>query len=68
MPKNSYVHTRIDPNLKQQAELVFSRIGLNITDAISLFFTQVTLRDGLPFELTVPEGDTAYAQKKQSTH
>ena len=66
MPKETYIHTRIDPDIKQQAELVFSRIGLNLTDAVSLFLTQVTLRDGLPFPLTIPECDIEYSQRKQA--
>jgi|GEM_PF-940948 len=66
MSKSTYVHTRIDPMLKEHAELVFGRLGLSMTEAIALFFKQVTLTDGLPFKLTIPSTDTQYALDKQA--
>ena len=64
MTKDAYIHTRIDPDLKKQAELVFSKIGLSLTDAVSLFLIQVTLRDGLPFSLTIPTENLEYQHQK----
>jgi len=34
--------------------MVFHRLGLNATQAITLFYKQVELRDGLPFDLVIP--------------
>jgi addiction module RelB/DinJ family antitoxin len=64
MPKEAYIHTRIDPNIKEMAELVFAKIGLSLTDAVSLFLTQVTLRNGLPFPLTIPAEDMDYQENR----
>ena len=64
MAKDDHIKMRIDSHLKHQAELVFSRLGLNMTGAIELFLTQVTLLDGLPFEIKVPETDTEYQSLK----
>jgi DNA-damage-inducible protein J len=66
MSKDAYIHTRIDPDIKQQAELIFEKIGLSLTDAVSLFLTQVTLRDGLPFALSIPSEDMAYQKEKNA--
>lgn len=66
MSKATYVHTRIDPMLKEHAEMVFSKLGLTLTEAISLFFKQVTLKDGLPFELVIPSTDEQYKAEKQA--
>jgi addiction module RelB/DinJ family antitoxin len=66
MSKATYVHTRIDPMLKEHAEMVFGKLGLSLTEAISLFFKQVTLKDGLPFELVIPPTDEHYKAAKQA--
>ena len=54
MTKTATVRARIQPKLKTQAEAVFRRLGLSTTQAITLFYKQVQLREGLPFEIAVP--------------
>jgi DNA-damage-inducible protein J len=54
MGKTSTVRARIQPKLKAQAENVFHQLGLNATQAITLFYKQVELRKGLPFEVAIP--------------
>ena len=49
--KTQMIHTRIDENLKREAELVFSALGINTADAIRMFLTQVTLKRGIPFDV-----------------
>jgi DNA-damage-inducible protein J len=56
--QSEQVNFRIDPILKSSAEAVFSQIGLTATDAIRLFYTQVVLRQGLPFDVTSTSSDT----------
>jgi DNA-damage-inducible protein J len=58
MNKTSMVRARIQPKLKAQAEKVFQRLGLNATQAITLFYKQVELREGLPFEVVIPASVT----------
>jgi DNA-damage-inducible protein J len=58
MSKTSMVRARIQPKLKAQAEKVFRRLGLNATQAITLFYKQVELREGLPFEVAIPTSAT----------
>ena len=48
------VRARLEPDLKQHAETVFHRLGLNATQAITMFYKQVELREALPFEVAVP--------------
>lgn len=62
--KTQMMHTRIDPNLKQKAEAVFQAIGINTADAIRIFFTQVTLNQGLPFEVKIPNKETIKAMEE----
>ena len=54
MAKTSTVRARIEPDLKDKAEKVFHKIGLTSTQAITLFYKQVELRNGLPFDIVIP--------------
>ncbi len=49
---------QIDPILKRNAETVFKQLGLSTSQAISLFYQQVQLRQNLPFELEDIPNDT----------
>lgn len=59
--KSSVVSARIDPELKTNAEQVFKTLGLTTTQAITLFFKQVELNQGLPFEVRIPNEVTMQA-------
>lgn len=54
MSKTTTVRARIEPDLKQHAEAVFERLGLNASQAINMFYRQVELRGGLPFDVVIP--------------
>ena len=58
MNKTATVRARIEPDLKNKAEKVFRKLGLSTTQAISLFYKQVELRKGLPFEVVIPNDIT----------
>jgi DNA-damage-inducible protein J len=58
MAKTETVRARLEPELKERAESVFHRLGLNATQAITLFYKQVELRDGLPFDVVIPTATT----------
>lgn len=58
MSKSAMVRARVEPKLKNHAEDIFHRLGLNTTQAITMFFRQVELRDGLPFDVVVPTAAT----------
>ncbi|MFP4226232.1 MAG: type II toxin-antitoxin system RelB/DinJ family antitoxin [Desulfobacterales bacterium] len=58
MSKTETVRARIEPEIKEQAEKVFRRLGLTTTQAITLFYKQVELRNGLPFDVTIPNATT----------
>jgi DNA-damage-inducible protein J len=52
------IRARIDPDLKVRAETILNQLGLSAGDAIRLFYTQITLSDGLPFEVRIPNAAT----------
>ena len=58
MAKTAVISARIDPQLKHNAEQIFEQLGLNTSQAITLFFKQVELQRGLPFVLKIPNETT----------
>ena len=54
MGKTSTIRARIKPDLKDRAEHIFHQLGLTTTQAITLFYKQVELKNGLPFDLLIP--------------
>ena len=46
---------RIDRNIKEQAGLLFSELGLDMSGAVNLFLHQCVLRGGLPFPIEMPQ-------------
>ncbi|MBQ6495657.1 MAG: type II toxin-antitoxin system RelB/DinJ family antitoxin [Firmicutes bacterium] len=52
MAKTATIHARIDEQIKSDAIKVFDEIGISTADAITLFFRQVALKNGIPFEIT----------------
>ncbi|MCM1545772.1 MAG: type II toxin-antitoxin system RelB/DinJ family antitoxin [Clostridiales bacterium] len=55
MARTTTVHARMDCELKENAEEILSQLGLTSSDAIKLFYKQVELNGGLPFEVKVPQ-------------
>ena len=43
--------------MKEASERIFHQLGISTTEAIRLFLAQVTLRHGLPFDVTLPHHD-----------
>lgn len=46
---------RIDENLKKQAVELFGQLGLDMSSAVNIFLRQCVMRQGLPFEVGVPQ-------------
>jgi len=61
--KTSNVSFRIDSNIKNQADRLFSELGLNMTTAFNIFLRQAVREGAIPFQVTVntPNADTISA-------
>ncbi|MBI4203788.1 MAG: type II toxin-antitoxin system RelB/DinJ family antitoxin [Betaproteobacteria bacterium] len=55
------IRSRIEPELKEQAQRVLDECGLNLSDAIRLFLRQIVATGGLPFEVKAPNAATQAA-------
>ena len=45
---------RIDRDVKEQANALFSGLGLDMSGAVNLFLHQCVLRGGIPFSIEMP--------------
>ena len=59
MNKAAVIHARIEPEMKASAERVLHKLGLSPTEAIRIFYKQITPRQGLPFSVHIPNELTA---------
>ena len=50
---NTNINIRIDSDVKNKAQDVFSALGLDMTSAINIFLRQAIRKNGIPFELVV---------------
>ncbi|WP_288815681.1 type II toxin-antitoxin system RelB/DinJ family antitoxin [uncultured Varibaculum sp.] len=51
MAKTANLYARIEPELKEQAEHILNSLGLPPSSAITMFYKQVVLQQGLPFNV-----------------
>jgi DNA-damage-inducible protein J len=58
MSKTAVVRARVEPGLKKQAETILRQLGVSTTQAIAIFYKQVVLRKGLPFNVAIPNTTT----------
>ena len=54
MARTTVISARIDPKLKRSTERIFRDLGLTTSQAITLFYEQVQLQQGLPFSTKIP--------------
>ena len=47
---NSRVYSRVDPKVKDDAQAVLDRLGISMSQAISMFLHQIVIDNGLPFQ------------------
>lgn len=57
MANTSVVYARIDSDLKTRAESILYRLGISPSSAIQMFYSQILLKQGVPFELKLPEAN-----------
>ena len=64
MAKTAMIRARVEPELKREAEELLSELGMSATEAITLFYRQVTMHRGLPFDVRVPNAETLEALRQ----
>jgi len=54
MAKTANLYAKIEPDVKEQAEIILDSLGIPASNAISMFYKQIILNRGIPFELKLP--------------
>jgi DNA-damage-inducible protein J len=53
--KTASVYARIEPELKREAEKILDALGIPASNAVTMFYKQIVMHKGLPFEVKIPE-------------
>ena len=54
MAKTANLYARIEPELKEEAESILTALGIPASNAITMFYRQIILQKGLPFDVKLP--------------
>lgn len=54
MSKTANINIRIEPDVKAEAERLFSSFGITISDAVNIFIRKSLMQGGIPFSVTQP--------------
>lgn len=65
MAETTNINIRIDKDIKEQADVLFSELGMNMTTAFNIFIRQSLRQGGIPFEITT-SNDPFYSITNQT--
>ncbi len=70
MSKTAMIRARIEPELKAKGEKALKAMGLTPTQAITIFYKQITIQKAIPFEVKLEAGDIPenYIRVKNKEH
>ncbi|MBU0994069.1 MAG: type II toxin-antitoxin system RelB/DinJ family antitoxin [Proteobacteria bacterium] len=54
MAKTAIIQTRVDPKVKKNAQTILKKLNLSMSEAISIYLSQISLNKGIPFEIKIP--------------
>ena len=63
MPKTANLYARIEPTVKEETEYILSTLGIPASGAINMFYKQIILQRGIPFDVKIP-----HAQVLDASH
>lgn len=55
MAKTDTLNIRIEPELKKEVEMTLNDLGMNIADAVTIFFKQIVMTESIPFIIRKPK-------------
>ena len=64
MAKSETIQARINPEVKKEAQRILSQLHISMSEAITMYLTQITLHNGIPFEIKIPNDLTAKTLKE----
>ncbi len=64
MPKTAIIQAQIDSKIKKNAQMILNKLNISMSEAISLYLTQITLQKKIPFEINIPNKLTTETLRK----
>jgi len=64
MAKTAMIRARTEPGLKSEVDRILKQLGITSTEAINMFYRQVKLQKGLPFDVKIPNKTTLETFRK----
>jgi DNA-damage-inducible protein J len=61
--KTAIINARVKPDLKKEVEQILSHLGITTTQAITMYFEQIKMNKGIPFQLKIPNNQTIKAMQ-----
>ena len=55
MAKSANLYARIEPEVKDEAERILAALGISASSAINMFYKQIILQQGIPFDVKLPK-------------
>ncbi len=49
----------LDTAMKKKAQEIFKQYGMGLSDAFNIFLSQSVMEKGIPFQIKIPNDDTA---------
>jgi DNA-damage-inducible protein J len=62
--KDAIINARVESELKIDVETILKHLGLNATQAITMFYQQIKFHKGIPFEIKIPNEETLDAMNE----
>ena len=64
MAKTANIQARNDPETKTKAQKILNTLNISMSEAISMYLTQVALHKGIPFDIRIPNEVTIATLQK----
>jgi len=64
MARTAMIRARTEPALKSEVERILEELGMTSTEAVNLFYRQIKLQKGLPFDVKIPNKTTLETFRK----
>ena len=53
--KTASLFVRLEPEVKEEAEKILDILGISASSAIDMYYRQIILRRGIPFDVKIPD-------------
>ena len=59
MANGTTIQARMDATTKKEAQGILQTLGISMSEAVCIFFRQIILQRGIPFDIKIPNEVTA---------